>query len=319
MLVVVEGPDGSGKTTLLDHVEERLDGEVTRLHFGQNTPGEDVFAKYTAPFLNYRPGDGKHILVDRLHWGELIYGPRYRGESLLTQAQFDWIEMFLASRGAVRIRTTADPITLRERALGRGENFIKTNVEEFAWLDAEFKRVHSLALDLRLRYCRLVDTSYLEPQSAADLVYLAGLKAEAEQQPFPGTSYVGGRYPQPLLVGDAPNVPKNASRLYAGPEGPAFGPYTGTSAEYLLNVLRDHQIFGVGMINSVALPEDMLRWFPPESTSVVALGLKASGRLERLGITHGAVPHPQYWRRFHHNKRDEYAQLILEAASAGPR
>jgi hypothetical protein len=50
---------------------------------------------------------------------------------------------------------------------------------------------------------------------------------------------------------------------------------------------------------------------------VVALGANASEALHKLGIAHGAVPHPQYVRRFHYWAGDLYARAIAQATIGG--
>jgi hypothetical protein len=45
---------------------------------------------------------------------------------------------------------------------------------------------------------------------------------------------------------------------------------------------------------------------------LIALGEHAHAALARVMIPHGAVPHPQFVRRFHHGSNAEYGELIFE-------
>jgi len=50
------------------------------------------------------------------------------------------------------------------------------------------------------------------------------------------------------------------------------------------------------------------------SPRIVALGRQADAVLTRVKLTHGAVPHPQYVRRFRYHDQADYAREIEEAA-----
>ena len=51
----------------------------------------------------------------------------------------------------------------------------------------------------------------------------------------------------------------------------------------------------------------------PRLRKVIALGERAAEACHAQGVKVHPVPHPQYWRRFHHNNVNDYAEL-LEAA-----
>jgi hypothetical protein len=52
--------------------------------------------------------------------------------------------------------------------------------------------------------------------------------------------------------------------------------------------------------------------------SVIALGESARAALDVLRVPHQMVPHPQYWRRFHHHHIAAYTKLLEEGAVTYP-
>src|SRR5947209_5075228 len=123
-------------------------------------------------------------------------------------------------------------------------------------------------------------------------------------------TYVGPCSPELLLVGERRGTgPARRDNL------PAFVPRPATSSHYLLTALERADVPPTyGLVN--ALEDDVAPlWHVLGHPPVVALGITAHHELERRRVPHGYVPHPQYVRRFHNKRSEDYARMILTAAA----
>jgi len=80
-IVILEGPDGAGKTTLATTLAVRYQYNFKRC--GPPISGLPEIERYTCLIEN-ADASSKRIVFDRLHVGELVYGPIVRGHSQLT-------------------------------------------------------------------------------------------------------------------------------------------------------------------------------------------------------------------------------------------
>ena len=306
MLIIVEGTDGTGKTTLIGELRELLEergDEVETLHRGP--PQRHPLLEYEDALHGYVPGAGAHVLCDRWHLGELVYAPLYRGGSELGDrlgAGRRHVELFLQSRGALLVHLTADEDEVHRRLDARGEDYLKR--EHVGHTLRAFDDAARTALTWR------VDLH--SPYHLVSVPSLATAAHEAEEQvtplaPFWG--YVGHPRPDVLLVGDRVNV---------GGEWPGrraflpFMPLNGACAGWLLEALHPWTL-RVGLVNAHEEDVEAL-WAALHQPRVVALGRAAQRVLGRGLVPHGAVPHPQYARRFHHRRQTDYAAAIMHAA-----
>ncbi len=79
MITIIEGPDGAGKTTLLEALRYRWLDTIGH-HQGpyrHDVIGETLAAVSSALSLS------SHVVCDRLHLGERIYGPVFRSHDML--------------------------------------------------------------------------------------------------------------------------------------------------------------------------------------------------------------------------------------------
>lgn len=294
MLILLEGCDGAGKTTLATELVETLGADL--LHKGPMTA--DAITEYEDPLEDYLPLTNRHVICDRWHVGELVYGPLLRGESRVSPAEFRHIDMFLAKRGAVIAHMTAPGQLLRERIGIRGDDLIEQNHVDTivdAYHHELMTNVHRLA------------TTVLQIGPADDprVLMTVGQVMEmraAELARF--ETYVGPHDPGTLLLGERRKVPTDSA---------AFVPRPATSGAYLLDALPSELVGRIGIAN--ALEENLPDlWAALGMPRVVALGREAQRECRVAEIPHGAVPHPQYVRRFHHNQSRRYARAIREAA-----
>lgn len=125
MIIALEGIDGAGKTTLANKLEAALTPKsrrVTRLARG--APRGPVLAEYEDDIATHVPGSSTHIICDRWHLGELVYGPVLRGESRLDEAKTRHVEMVMRGRGAVVVYLDIDPDVAASRITARGDDLI---------------------------------------------------------------------------------------------------------------------------------------------------------------------------------------------------
>lgn len=305
MLIIVEGTDGTGKTTLIEELRELLaelptGGLVEVLHRGP--PEDHPLVEYEDALHGYAPGSGVHMLCDRWHLGELVYAPLYRDGSELGGrhgAGRRHVELFLQSRGALLVHLTADEDEVHRRLDARGEDYLKR--EHVGHTLRAFDDAAATALTWRVNL-----RSPYHP-AAVPSVATAGHEAElqaAALAPFWG--YVGHPRPDVLLVGDRANA--------SGRQLP-FLPLGNACSGWLLDSL-DPWTLRVGLVNAHEEDVEQL-WVALRQPQVVALGREAQTVLGRSLVPHGAVPHPQYARRFHHRRQRTYAAAIMHAAQTG--
>lgn len=299
MLVIIEGCDGSGKSTLADMLLRELDDAVL-LHRGplERHPLEE----YEADLDGYRPGgEGPHIICDRWHLGELVYGPIFRGESKLDPAMRWHVDAYLRSRGAMLVYTAQSANVIKTRLRERGDDMVADEHVERIIAGYETVLAGSLLTAWTLTDPR--HTDILECIGIADRLE----EAAAPLARFP--TYVGPACPSTLLLGERRGPHPEQERMRA-----CFVPYPSTSGHYLITGLLDMFVSdGIGLAN--ACEEDVpALWEQLGRPRVVALGNEAH---EATPVQHGVVPHPQYVRRFHHGRRDEYIKTIMRAAEFG--
>lgn len=300
MLVIVEGTDGTGKTTLIEELRTWLEDQgerVQTLHRGP--PQQHPLLEYEDALHAYEPGGGAHVFCDRWHLGELVYAPLYRDGSLLGGphgAGRRHVELFLQSRGALLVHLTAKEDEVHRRLDVRGEDYLKR--EHVGHTLRAFDQAAASALTWRVD----VHSPY-HPATPPSLL-TAAHEAEQQARPLaPFWGYVGHPRPDVLLVGDRANAP--------GRQLP-FLPLNGACSGWLLGALHPWTL-RVGLVN--AHEEDVgSLWGALGQPPVVALGRAAQRVLGRELVPHGAVPHPQYARRFKHRRQTEYAAAILHAA-----
>ena len=309
MFIIFEGCDGTGKSGLAGSVTAEImvrdrDCSVHEIHRSQlKRPPLD---EYVHDVSRYKPGTQNHVVADRWHWGEEVYGPIYRDKSASTLAQFRWIELWLASRGVCTWHVTQPIDRLVKRLTDRGEDYLKP--EHVELVQSMFADVAASSItrtgdvspegDNRELANRIVNRAEYTEQSVLAL------------QDYP--SYVGPALPHTILVGDkrggpGPYVTKSA-----------FMPINGNSADLLLSSLPDDWWRGVGLVNASETGDALVPLLDALcGPTVVALGRAASDVLLDFDIEHAGVPHPRYVREYHSSKKMQYGMLIRENARTG--
>lgn len=123
MIVVLEGPDCAGKTTLA----EALTAERGTVRANGKPPvGRPLFEHYAGQVALAAGSPSELTVFDRLHVGELIYGPLFRGKSALSIEEIYLLEDQLDKAGAVKIHVDCSDEALLERYHVRGDELIKS-------------------------------------------------------------------------------------------------------------------------------------------------------------------------------------------------
>lgn len=305
-LIILEGPNGAGKSTLASALPGRV------IHRGPPKTSH-LLREYLVEIQRYCPNPlGLDSLVlDRWHLGELVYPKLQVGrESLATRETLAYLQLWLLSRGAVLVHVTADPKRIIRRLRKRGEPvntaLIRSEVDLF-WQAFDASPLPQLIVS---------STEGVSVEQNAEAVLHAGFmyaNGAAHLSSFP--TYVGPLRPDILLVGDKRGPDRAGSREFTS----AFVPLPHTSGQYLMRALPDELLLSprVGLVNANEGDNVYRLWHQVNKPAVVALGHKAYDGCVRDGLKDfGAVPHPQYARRFHYSRVIDYGKLIVQVAES---
>lgn len=151
MLIIIEGPNCAGKSTLAAQLQIEAEdaGQEVELRHAV-APTRPPWIEYTD--IDYEPGRGKTLILDRWHLGEEVYGPLLRGESGFTPMKFELTERFLRDKGALLVLLAPALAVLEGRAQARGEH----GVDDLAAERLGFLRAYKRS--------RLVKTRFMTPQ-----------------------------------------------------------------------------------------------------------------------------------------------------------
>lgn len=190
-LIIVEGCDGSGKSSIVSQLNLHLPDATTSLHRGPLK--RDPLIEYIDELIPYSP-DAHSVICDRWHIGEMVYGPLYRGESRLTPAMNLYVEMFLASRGALKLWMNTPYEIVNAWLSGRGEDFLQEQHQRLVvdWY-AEALGDDESWTPVPWKY----SPDFV--QKMVTLAYARAAGAAQRMRQFP--SYVGVAQPSVLIVG----------------------------------------------------------------------------------------------------------------------
>lgn len=284
MLICLEGVDGAGKSTLAAAIKKEIEKahpeDVVEYIHASQIEGT-VYEEYVDRLVNYTPSSGRHIILDRWHVGERIYGPLYRNSTGFDEfaGSYQWIELFLGSKGARLWNVTQTLEVLKERLAVRGEDyledrhvdFVRERFSTFAKESAIFanevspnaENVYDIASHI------IVDAKYAEFRAASLQSY--GVK-----------TYLGQTFADPQTIIVVDNKAKNVG----------FVPEHSDSAEIILTSLRTDFINNLAVVSSVS--QDSLKALLARlsMTGVVVYSETVSARLTAMGIAHVKIDEP---------------------------
>ena len=303
MLIILEGPDGAGKTTLAERLVTQLAvkyprDQVELIHRGPPTRAHPL-DEYVVPLLDYRPGGGRHLVLDRWHWGERVYPLTRNRQTKMDDAVFRYVEAFIHGRGGVTYHMNAPFSVIAGRLLTRGED-VDLNELMAEW--QLFKEVAAVSLTGTTRVNRTPDGVIWHAEGRERR---ATLRDEF-------VTLVGNHNCEVLVVGDVrgcDGVDCKHGVTHSG-AGTAFMPYPATSGHFLMGAFDGVSLHEWAFANACDVDDPALLWKELDYPSVITLGVNACRKFDRLKIRHAAAPHPQFIRRFHHRAVAEYGKLI---------
>ncbi len=326
MLIIVEGSDRSGKSALSRAVCDRLerlhpDHRVELLHAGP--PKSHPLDEYERPLLDYRPRTGRHVVCDRWYLGERVYPDVFDRSTEMSYAVLAHVEAFLRSRGALLVLAHARPEVLRARLADEERGHPGRSLVTRRQLGRSHHLFDVEAANSSLPGHRVDTTANPSLGFVAEQVIEHASALEGTASVIAGLrTYVGPPSPRLLLVGDVRHAHRTADRdpeataRAAVDPSPVFMPYPATSGEYLLRAVDPLAVRGdYGIINANDVDDARQAWKILGEPVAVALGRRAWRTTGDWAF--GAVPHPQYVRRFHNKHVTWYGRLIDRAAHDG--
>lgn len=291
-IIILEGVDGGGKTTLADWLVTK--GWV-RYHEGPPPEGRNQLEHYGQQLWRASLND-KPVVFDRLHLGEMAYGPVARDVDTLGYYGLKLMNRAITAVGA-RVFLCQPPWDAVE------QNWLnKKNKVEY------LNKLHQLH-DVYHRYQGLY--------YAANISGVYDFTRESEESWY--NSVYGLTHPLPEgLVGSI-----NAKYLVVGEQAnqdevdwPFFA--TGGSSRYLNEALWEagfveEELAFMNARDLAGKPNDLTtvdNFLTP--TTVIALGGVAQQACGQAELNAKELPHPAYWSRFHRNKRAEYVKKLKE-------
>lgn len=124
MIVVLEGPDCSGKSTLARDLAAKFDASVIVAN-GAPPKDEVLVEHYAAQITEATSAPRRLTVFDRLHVGELLYGPAFRGTARLSRDDVRRLENQLDAADAFKIHVDCSDQVLGQRFKERGDDMIR--------------------------------------------------------------------------------------------------------------------------------------------------------------------------------------------------
>lgn len=297
-MIILEGPDCSGKSSLARAVFD----EHPYKHHGLYDEKQDPM--YQTIDETYH---GVNDLWDRLHIGEQVYGPIYRGVDRLGAAGRRMLERFLLSRQAVLVKCIPpwQNVFLRFEERQAEEMF---NEEKYPQWQSQLHE-QWLQFQTAKSWLPTVWWNYVtdDPVQLRTLAY----------QLMPGYNYGPGagefRQGNILIVGEKISDKDEYQQVKR------VGPFImrGGCSEWLAEQMDEvgvpeQGLYWINALDNHERPTPAYPWIDDlQPRLVVALGgvAKMWCQVNQLkNIEH--FPHPQWWKRFKHHQRYPLVDLL---------
>jgi len=302
-MIILEGPNATGKSTLASLLCRDLNLKYYKVKITKETASKLDFKWYVEETQKL----SQNYLVDRWHLGQVVYPQLYKdGRVPLTIGQQHLLERILMVKGTLLIRCSASRKFMKHVYDTRGEKDL--SFSESARECKLFDYAYNRSILPKLIYSPEFTDQQLDHFRVQVVRKIQHDKNKwSEIYRFKGTGNIN--HPV-MLVGDCFN--KNESL-----KNYAFSSIKGCS-EFLhktLSITKNPSVFYITNAHKtlytaidIQLLFQELDLFQPRS--IIALGQIASELLKKAKIQHKTVPHPQFVKRFKHNKIKQYAKLI---------
>lgn len=288
--IVVEGPDGAGKTTLVRELRNKLQWPVVHV-----VQPKYPNVKQMLDLIRCSP-----IIFDRFHMSPVIYGRVLRDGPELSAYDLWAIEGSLKAHSYINVVCVADAETMAKNNAKAPQLWEAVrDIDVTRELGEEYRHFESLIPTFTYNY-----------EEGANVKTVLQLLTPV---PALRSDMLGTVRPFVWLVGD--------ERKDKGAKGITIPFYDEHVSHKLVSGTLMYRAFKdaglhwneVALTNSEGIDLAQLHIDLGWPTNVVALGNVASLRLEKAGIEHEKIPHPQYWRRFHYGNPAGYSALLKEA------
>lgn len=290
-LIILEGPDGAGKSTLAKDLCQAYSAEYH--HEGPPPPHVDILDYYGGILEGARIRGGNHVF-DRLAYGEMVYGPVFRGVDRLTPAGWRVFKRLIDATNTYLVLCLPERDVAFYNWMQRQHIEMVTQVEQYEEIYARYQLSapeHHFVYDYKRH-------------TPSDVVGAYELWLEGQPLPLP-VGAVGSPGWTYLLVGERGSNPAALADL------PFFS--TKHSSGFLTEALdlagfmsSELAYANFWMHNGKQLILDNF-----EPRKVIALGSRAAMGLRAIGVrSFCEVPHPQYVKRFRHNDIAWYADEL---------
>lgn len=320
-MIIVEGADNVGKSTLITQLLA-LDPRLRLVHRDRYWPkkAETIATSYLKALL---PEDGDRVahgyaVADRLFASECIYGDLFRNGCRMSEGEHLAVRNVLASYEATIVHCAPPDETILASWTKRDQLYNDPLV---------IARAYREKLPIIFRGRMIWNYDWTSPHAANDRAAIVREHAKTQTALLANLSWWSS-FPHGVGTLDRPDV----IFIGEGPSPNAVTPVpfaTGPAGDFLAWALAEaitERTFRLpttyftnaekGTDRDAALLRSELGWLARRETIVCCLGKIAEEMVEyvRRDLAHQprifALPHPQFWRRFHWPRRRTYVTKL---------
>ena len=291
MLTILEGPDCSGKSTLARRLQRRCRDTCSIIHQGPYR--EDVITETLSSVMT---GNPYHTIADRLHLGERVYGPVFRGHDLLGNARHRIVARILMSAfNPVQVICLPPWETVSGHWFARKDREMLADLEQLESVYEGFVNV--------VRYIPTVEYDWTTKNTWELNTELQSIRTPDNQGPGAGWWEEDESI---LIVGDRADATKPGSLL----------PFCSDNINdlYVSDQMGDTEEKGLYWANSYrsdGVPADPSFIDQLKPKGIVAIGASASSWLRSSGFsTHTRLDNPRFHRNFVGHEPYPIAEVI---------